>query len=105
MINIFARISEKQKRASELREELERSLKVQQTMPHLFTKGAFGMSVTAKQTRAARLEGLRNLPYKAHITYVKSKAKVNLSYAEWAVLSRQYFSPQQHKGIERYWEM
>lgn len=102
-MNMLARIAEKQDRAAMLREELERSMLAKQVMPELFAKGKFTLVVTGRQTPPCARLGLRNLPYKAHVKYEKSGLKVELTYEQWAVLSRQYYSPDHHQHIQRYW--
>jgi hypothetical protein len=102
-MNVLTRIAEKQDRAQQLREDLERSSMAKAVMPELFAKGAFSMTVTGKQTPGSRFLGLRNLPYKAVIKYKKSGAELSLTYEQWSVLSKTYYSPDVHRQIERYW--
>tara|TARA_R110002096_G_scaffold77731_1_gene182848 strand:- start:210 stop:527 length:318 start_codon:yes stop_codon:yes gene_type:complete len=104
MDTIFARLEENQARASELREELARSINAKAALPWLFRKGTFALKVIGRSTPFAHSKNLRNLPYKASVVYKDSETEIPLDYSEWCVLSRQYFSPDVHAGIKKYWE-
>ena len=104
MDTIFARVKENQARASDLREELARSVNAKAALPWLFRKGAFALKITSKCTPFAHSMRINNLPYKASVVYKDCETEIALDYSEWCVLSRQYYSPEVHTGIERYWQ-
>ena len=99
MHSIFARLHENQSRASELREELARSVNAKAVLPWLFRKGSFTLDVTGKRVKFHDSK----VPYKASIVYKSCGTEVALEYDEWCVLSRQYYSPDVHAGIKRHW--
>jgi len=102
-MNILSRIAEKQDRAAQLREDLERSLRAKAVMPDIFAKGSFTLHVTGRCTPACYALGKRNLPYKAYIKYKNSGVTLELTYEQWTVLTHTYYSPDEHRAIERYW--
>jgi hypothetical protein len=94
---ILSRIQGNQKVASELSEDLARSMNAQVTMPWLFSLGSFSMIVTGKYVR-----GNDHLPYCAHIEYTCG-SRVVMEFHQWALLNRKYYTPEQVKEIESHW--
>tara|TARA_B110000240_G_C13490873_1_gene449535 strand:+ start:1388 stop:1714 length:327 start_codon:yes stop_codon:yes gene_type:complete len=101
---VFVRIGDNGERVSKPNEELERCNNAKKVMPWFFRRGKFTVKVIAKQTPFAISHNLRNLPYKAFLTYESCGTEVVLEYHEWCVLSRQYYSPDIHTGIKIYWD-